>query len=109
MNIRITGIKTDRIGFYISGTLSASTSVELRTVIMEYLNQGVTNFELDISEVIELNSAGIAPIIQLKIEVEQRSGELSLIPPINKSANRILRLTKFYEEFNYATNSHFLV
>ncbi|MDX1522078.1 MAG: STAS domain-containing protein [Anaerolineae bacterium] len=66
---------------------------------VELVDDGVTDFIIDLSNTSLMDSAGMAVLIGLLKRVQQNNGDAKLVWPRAESAQRILKLTRFDRVF----------
>ena len=99
MNILITE-RVIRISIVsIDGRIDAFGVPELRERLYKQIEEGVSNFVLDLRQVTFLDSAGMAALVNLLKRARQAGGDVKLVSPTEENAKRILLMTKFDQVF----------
>ena len=99
MNILITE-RVIRISIVsIDGRIDAFGVPELRERLYKQIEEGVSNFVLDLRQVTFLDSAGMAALVNLLKRARQAGGDVKLVSPTEENAKRILVMTKFDQVF----------
>lgn len=83
----------------VKGRLDAFEAPGLRKQCEAYLEKGIAHFVFDLSELISLDSAGLAVLVSVLKHARQAEGDVRLIWPKAEAASRILKLTKFDSVF----------
>jgi anti-sigma B factor antagonist len=99
MNILITERVTRISIVTIDGRIDAFGVPELRDRLYKQLEDGVSNFVLDLRRVTFLDSAGMAALVNLLKRARQGGGDVKLVSPTEENAKRILIMTKFDQVF----------
>lgn len=79
--------------------IDAFTVPDLREEFQGLLEQGVSRFVIDLTDVTFLDSAGMAALVSLLRRARQADGDVRLVWPQLDAARRILHLTKFDRVF----------
>lgn len=87
------------------GRIDAFSAPTLRERLEQFLEEGVSKFVLDLTDVSFLDSAGMAVLVSLLKKTRQKGGDVKLILPSEEAAQRILRLTRFDKVFDIADSS----
>ncbi len=90
---RILTIKPD-------GRLDSFTAPKLRSQILEVLEEGTQFLCLDLRELLFIDSAGIAVLVNALKRSRQQGGDTKLVAPLNPEAMRMFELTKFDQIFD---------
>lgn len=83
----------------IDGRIDAFGVPELRERLYQQIEDGVSNFVLDLRGVTFLDSAGMAALVNLLKRARQAHGDVKLVSPVEENAKRILLMTKFDQVF----------
>ena len=83
----------------LKGRLDAFEAPALRKQCDAYLSQNIAHFVFDLSELMMLDSAGLAVLVSVLKHARQADGDVRLIWPKEETASRILKLTKFDQVF----------
>ncbi len=83
----------------LKGRLDINNAPVLRSRLQELLNQGFSNFVLDLSEVTFMDSAIMAAFISLLKNARLKEGDVAVVAPRSDDARRIFHLTKFDRVF----------
>lgn len=82
--------------------LDAFSAPVLREQLERFLDEGVSQFVVDLSAAPFMDSAGLAALVTLLKHARQAGGDVKLVWPQEEGARRILRLTKFDRVFDIA-------
>jgi anti-anti-sigma factor len=96
--VRTTTVKLD-------GRIDAFNVGGLRAQFSRLIDEGATEFIVDLSDVTFLDSAGMAALVSLLKQARSNGGDVSLVWPKLEAAQRILRLTKFDRVFTMLEQS----
>ena len=102
MELNVKEIILRRVVVAPTARIDAFTAPQLRAEVDRWLEQGATQFVLDLSDVGFLDSSGLAALVSLLKRARQAGGDVKLILPRLESAQRILKLTKFDRVFDLA-------
>lgn len=80
--------------------LDAFVAQDFRERVGEYLDTGVSNFVIDLSDTPFLDSAGMAVLVSVMKRCRQAGGDVSLVWPKHEPVKRILQLTRFDRVFD---------
>ncbi|MBF0500895.1 MAG: STAS domain-containing protein [Candidatus Riflebacteria bacterium] len=85
--------------YLLDGELDVHQAKELRTSLLEDLEDGNWSYILEMSRITYLDSSGLGMLVYLKKEIMRHGGRLSLIGLQEQVANvfRLTRLDEFFE------------
>ncbi len=83
----------------LTGRIDAFNVGALRERFSQLIEDGATQFVVDLGNVSFLDSAGMAALVSLLKQARSKGGDVSLVWPKLEAAKRILRLTKFDRVF----------
>ncbi|MFM8321192.1 MAG: STAS domain-containing protein [Chloroflexota bacterium] len=92
----------------LSGRLDAFEAPGLRKLCDDFIAQNEAHFVLDLTDLNMLDSAGLAVMVSVLKRARQQGGDVRLIWPVDETAGRILRLTKFDQVFSSITRAEIL-
>jgi anti-sigma B factor antagonist len=99
MDIKITQHKTIA-EVTLTGRFDAFNAGNLRDQLYALLDQGTSQFVLDLSQTPFLDSAAMAVLVSLLKRARQQKGDVKLVWPQQEAARRILNLTRFDRVFD---------
>ncbi|MDM8531705.1 STAS domain-containing protein [Anaerolineales bacterium HSG25] len=89
----------------LDGRVDAFHVPKLRETLQAYQDKGATNFVIDLSAVLFMDSAGMATLVSLLKYARTVMGDVKLVWPTNFEAQRILKLTRFDRVFEMVNDS----
>jgi anti-sigma B factor antagonist len=89
--------------------IDAFSAPSLRAQLETFLQEGATQFVLDMSDVPFLDSSGCAVAVSLLKRARMAGGDVKLVAPKAKLAARILHLTKFDRVFDMAETAEMAI
>lgn len=95
MNIQISDQVTKITIITLGNRIDSANSRALRHSFAEMVDRGERNFVLNLTNVIFMDSAGLAVLVSLLKTARTHNGDVKMIPPVHQAALRILQLTKF--------------
>lgn len=99
MPVRLTKKAPSVATIAVSGRLDAVEAAPLRATLNEYLTTGTNRIVVDLSDVVFVDSAGLAALVIGMKRARQDNGDLRLVTPAHADARRVFELTKFDEVF----------
>ena len=87
------------------GRIDAFSAPGLKERLDNFVEEGVSKFVLDLTDVSFLDSAGMAVLVTLLKRSRQKGGDVKLVLPEEEAAQRILRLTRFDKVFDIADSA----
>jgi len=94
-------LQTDssKVTLKITGSLTFADNKDWRSIVMEFLEKNGTQHVLDMTELKDLDSAGLGMMLAMQRWAKDRQRELKLQFDPESTAGGILRLSKFDEMF----------
>ena len=86
----------------LSERIDTFTAPDIRRGFDSFIEQGTTQFVIDLSAATFLDSAGLAALVQLLKKSRARQGDVKIVLPQDKNVQRIFKLTKFDSIFDIA-------
>ena len=83
-----------------SGRLDAFNIADLRDAVTDYLDQGICQLVIDLSQTTFFDSAAMAVLVSGLKRSRQLGGDLKLVSPQVEEAQRIFHLTRFDRVFD---------
>ncbi len=97
-------VQPNRIGlFKLEGNLiGESDGMELTNLFNEEMEDGVSNFVVDLTELQHINSSGLGVLITLLTKARKKDGELVLVKPSDYIRNLLIitKLDKIFQIFD---------
>ena len=79
--------------------LDVVSAPQLKAEVERFLDQGVADFVIDLSETPFMDSAGMAVLVTLLRRCRIKNGAVKLVWPRSESVQRTLTLTRFDQVF----------
>lgn len=98
MALRI-GKKTEVRTITVTGRLDAVEAAPLRVAVGDHITAGSHRIIVDLSDVVFVDSAGLAALVIGMKRARLEGGDLRLVEPRHPDARRVFALTKFDEVF----------
>ncbi|MBF0409595.1 MAG: STAS domain-containing protein [Candidatus Riflebacteria bacterium] len=84
--------------FFLDGEFDIHQTKELRSRIMEELNDGDWSYIMDLRRVFYMDSSGLGMLVYLRKEINRRGGKL-VIEGLNESVLNVFRMTRLDDFF----------